>query len=108
MFIEDKSRDGIIGTARIGRVTYSKTLKTLYYGGRTFQSLKGGYKTNYFDVETMDRFWISGCKADGTDALYPITVEIDADVVEEYWSEIRKMPGTALRSFKSLGKYRRN
>lgn len=90
MYIEDKS-GGLIGPARIGRVTFSKTGRTLYYRGRSFQSLKGGYKSNFFDTETGSLFWISGPKRDGTDRLYGerIPIEIDQDVREEYWRETR-------------------
>lgn len=92
MYIEDKS-SGIVGDARIGRITFSKTGKSLYYNGKTFQSLNGqGFKSNYFDVETGDEYWISGCKKDGTDALYSTKVEIDENVWDEYWSEIRNKP----------------
>lgn len=92
MYIEDKS-NGIVGDARIGRVTFSKTGKSLYYNGKTFEiKKKGGYKTYYFDVETGQEYWISGCKKDGTDSLYPNKVEIDEDVKVEYWTEIRKRP----------------
>jgi len=49
MYIESKAA-GLVGPARIGRVTYSKTGKTLYHKGKAFQSLKGnGFKANYFD-----------------------------------------------------------
>ena len=92
MYIEYKG-DGIEGPARIGRVTFSKTGKTLYYRGRKFASLDGrGFKANYFDEETGEHYWISGCKKDGTDALYSTTVEIDEDVREEYWTKIRNRP----------------
>jgi hypothetical protein len=92
MYIEYKG-DGIVGPARIGRVTYSKTGRSLYYGGREFASLKGrGFKSNYFDVETREEYWISGCKKDGTDALYSTPIEIDEDVREEYWRDIRGKP----------------
>ena len=93
MYIEDKSK-GLVGHARIGRVSYSKTGCTLYYGGKSFQSLKGGYKANYFDVETDDEYWISGPKKRGGDRLYKsnLPVEIDEDVREEYWVTIREMP----------------
>ena len=65
----------------IGRVTFSQTGKTLHYGGRKFQSLKGmGFKANYFDIETGEEYWISGCKKDGTDRLYGGSTAIDADV----------------------------
>jgi hypothetical protein len=94
MYIEDKSA-GLTGPARIGRVTTSKRGKTLYYGGKAFQSLKGaGSKANYLDVETGDEHWISGCKKDGPDGLYdePDPVQIDDDVREEYWTTIRGAP----------------
>ena len=92
MYIEYKGED-IVGPARIGRVTFSKTGKSLYYRGRRFESLKGsGFKANYFDVETGEHYWISGCKKDGTDALYSTTIEIDEDVREEYWTTIRNKP----------------
>lgn len=73
MYIENKSQ-GLIGDARIGKVTFSKTLKTLTYKERKYQSLKGkGFKSNYFDIETGDEYWISGCKK---------TVQIDFMVNE--------------------------
>ncbi|HZS44349.1 MAG TPA: 1-deoxy-D-xylulose-5-phosphate synthase [Blastocatellia bacterium] len=106
MYIEYKG-DSIVGAARIGRVTYSKTGKSIYYQGREFGSLNGtGFKANYFDVETREEYWISGCKKDGTDALYSTTVEIDDDVREEYWTKIRNKPESKnIKSFKCVGKY---
>jgi hypothetical protein len=99
MYIENKSagqpgRSGLVGPARIGRVTFSKTGKSIYYGGRTFQSLKGsGFKANYFDVETLEEYWISGPKKNGEDGLYgPRPTPIDEDVREEYWTNIRQRP----------------
>ena len=92
MYIEDKS-EGLVGSARIGCVTFSKTGRTIYYRGRRFRSLKGGgFKANYYDVETGDHYWISGPKRNGGDALYGgnVPIEIDDDVREEYWREIRK------------------
>lgn len=105
-YIEYKGED-IVGPARIGRVTYSKTGKSIYYRGRTFGSLNGhGFKANFYDVETREEYWISGCKKDGTDALYATTVEIDEDVREEYWINIRGKPESkAISSFKAIGKY---
>jgi hypothetical protein len=94
MYIEYKGND-LTGPARIGRVTFSKTGETLYYRGKSFQSLKGdGFKANYYDVETLEEYWISGPKKRGGDSLYAtnIATEIDDDVREEYWIEIRKNP----------------
>jgi len=106
MYIEYKG-DGIVGPARIGRVTFSKTGRTLYYQGKSFSSLSGrGFKANFHDDETGEEYWISGCKKDGTDALYPTTVEIDEDVREEYWTQIRNQPASAkATSFKLGSKY---
>src|SRR5262245_24993380 len=94
MYIECKA-GGLTGNARIGRVTFSKTGRTLYYGGQTFQSLKGaGFKSNYYCVETGEDYWISGPKRRGGDALYggSTPIEIDEDVREEYWTDIRRQP----------------
>ena len=95
MYIESKA-DGLNGEARIGRVIFSKSGRSLHYDGRTFQSLGGtGFKANYFDVETGEQFWISGPRKDGRDRLYENSakpVEIDADIREEYWRDIRQSP----------------
>jgi hypothetical protein len=95
MYIEDKSA-GLNGPARIGRVTFSKTGQSIHYDGRNFLRLGGGgFKANYFDEATGDQYWISGPRKDGEDRLYPTStmpVEIDADVAEEYWRDIRGRP----------------
>jgi hypothetical protein len=100
MYIESKA-EGLNGPARIGRVTFNKTGHTLYYKGQSFQSLKGrGFKANYRDTQTGEEYWISGPRRDGLDRLYgksALVVEIDDDVREEYWTEIRKKPELALR-----------
>jgi hypothetical protein len=92
MYIEDKS-EGLDGPARIGRVYFSRTGKSLTYRGQTFQSLAGGgAKANYFDVETGDHYWISGPRRDGADRLHPQSrapVEIDEDIAEDYWRDVR-------------------
>ncbi len=94
MYIEHKG-DDLTGPARIGRVTFSNTGDTLYYQGKAFRSLKGqGFKANYFEVDSGDRYWISGPKRRGGDGLYATNVgtQIEEDVREEYWTEIRKRP----------------
>lgn len=71
MYIESRG-DGLIGPARIGRVTFSKSGATIYYAGRS----------------------ISGVKRNGQDSLYATNVRptIDADVHDEYWRAIRGLP----------------
>ncbi len=42
MYIERKAGE-LTDPARIGRVSFSQTGKTLYYEGRSYQSLKGSH-----------------------------------------------------------------
>ncbi len=98
MYMEYKG-DDIVGPARIGRVTFTKTGKSVDYKGRRFTTLRGrGFN--------REHYWISGRKKEGTDALSTTIVEIDEDVREEYWMLIRNKPEKkTITSFKSVGKY---
>lgn len=92
MYIENKGDDGILGAGRIGRIYFSKSGKSLYYKNRKFQSLKGaGFKSNYFDVDTGEHYWINGFRKDQNDKLYGGNkgVEIDDDARDEYLSIIQ-------------------
>lgn len=95
MYLERKAGK-LIGDAQIGRVTFSKTKQTIYYRGRAFKRLPGGgFKSNYYDQETGEEYWISGPRKDGRDRLYGerLPIAIDDDVREEYWCLIRNEPG---------------
>lgn len=108
MYIECKG-DSLNGPARIGRVTFSRTGTTIYYGGRTFSKLGGyGFKANFAD-DTGVQYWISGPRRDGVDRLYKSNqpVEIDEDVREEYWTKIRKKPEWKDRTTTSLSTTKR-
>jgi hypothetical protein len=94
MYVERKA-GRLTGEARIGRVTFSKSGKSLYFRGKRFETQDGrGFKSNYFEVETGEDYWISGPRRDGKDRLYGERqpIEIDEDVREEYWTAIRKRP----------------
>ncbi len=94
MYIEHKGL-GLTGEARIGRVKFSKTGKSIYYKDQTFQILgSGGFKSNYYDTESGDNYWISGCHKDGNDRLYGerTPIYLDNDIQEEYWTAIRNLP----------------
>lgn len=92
MYIECKAGE-LEGPARIGRVTFSRTMRSVHYRGRRLERLNPrGYKANFVDVESSERYWISGCKKRGGDTLYGGVIEIDDDVREEYWTTIRGMP----------------
>lgn len=90
---------------RIGRVRLSKTGRTLYYGGVELLAIGGsGIRGNYMDVATREEHWVSGPRRDGQDTLFPGHVEIDDDVREEYWREVRGLPANAhVTSYRSLG-----
>lgn len=65
MYIELKTHPGghdDCGPARIGRVTFSKTGKSIYYAGKQLRRDRPGGCGNYYDAETGDEYWISGCK----------------------------------------------
>jgi hypothetical protein len=94
MFIENKDGESnLTGDARIGRVIFSKTGKSIHYNGKTFERMRG-FKANYRDIETGDAYWISGCKENGEDRLYGerLPILIDEDAREEYWTKIRNLP----------------
>jgi hypothetical protein len=74
--------------------------------GKKFQTLRNsGFKANYHDVETGDRYSISGSDRDGKDALYSTTVEIDDDVREEYWRMILRPDLMHVSSLRAGGQY---
>jgi hypothetical protein len=94
MYIEKKA-GAITGPGRIGRVTFNRTGRTLFYRDHIFRRIVGGgFKSNYIDEATGEDYWISGCKHDGNDRMYGSSapVEIDDDVREEYWRSIRNLP----------------
>ncbi len=91
MYIENKSR-GLEGDARIGRVYFSKSGKTLYYRGLRFQSLKGaGFKSNYYEVTSGEEYWISGPRKDENNRLYGGNrgVVIDENIKSDYLQLIK-------------------
>jgi hypothetical protein len=101
MYIELKSGpegNNDRGAAWIGRVRFSKTGRTLYYRGKRLRSSKGYASrhpyANYFDLDTQEDYWVSGCKKNGEDRHWAGSgkVLVDEDVREEYWTKIRKQP----------------
>jgi hypothetical protein len=101
MYIERKAGE-LTGTARIGRVTFSQSARTVYYRGKTYRRIKGGgFKSNYVELESGEEYWISGPRKDGQDRLYGerLPVEIDPDVLEEYWTTIRSTPENKEKRF---------
>jgi hypothetical protein len=92
MYIECKA-ESLNGYARIGRVSFSKSGLSIRYRDQEFFRIRG-FKANYREVSSRDEYWISGPRRDGEDRLYVsnIPIEIDDDVRDEYWEQIRKRP----------------
>ena len=98
MYIERKA-GSLTGSARIGRVTFNRTGRTIFYHDQVFRRIVGGgFKSNYTEDATGEDYWISGPKRDGSDRLYGerVPIEIDEDVREEYWTAIRNLPDQRL------------
>ena len=94
MYIECKA-GSLTGQARIGRVTFNRTGRTILYREQVFRRIVGGgFKSNYYEEATGEDYWISGCKRRGGDQLYAtnVPIEIDADARIEYWRDIRGAP----------------
>ena len=108
MYIERKAGE-LVGRARIGRVTYSKTGLSLYYRGKSFTRTTSFTKSNYIEDGSQEDYWISGPHRDGGDSLYAsnVPVEIDEDVRDEYWTVIRKKPEWKDRGTTAGGKVRK-
>ena len=97
MYIERKA-GSLTGPARIGRVTFNRTWRTIYYRDQVFhRTVDGRFKSNYYDEATGEEYWISGCKRRGGDQLYAtnVPVQIDEDSRAEYWRDIRGCPERA-------------
>jgi hypothetical protein len=94
MYIERKA-GALTGEARIGRVTFNKTGRTIFYRDHVFRRIVGGVlKSNYRNEATGEDYWISGPKRRGGDRMYgsALPVPIDEDVRLEYWRDIRGQP----------------
>jgi hypothetical protein len=97
MYIAQVGLGGRTTWARIGRVTSSKTGRTLYYRDR---ELTGAGQPWYRDAETGEMFHVQRARPDGLDrsegrkrGSFP--VEIDDDVRQEYWTQLRREPKRA-------------
>ena len=106
MYMELKTGYRDDGPARIGRVTFSKSGRSVYYKDKVFtrtggQGILGNYRLVDRDPNRAGsdpwpptanyvEYWISGPKKSGEDRLFGnAPVEIDEDVAAEYWEQIR-------------------
>jgi len=84
-YIELKTGYSDNGPAWIGKVRLSKSGNTIYFNDKAFRKFQG-ISGNYYDVETLEEYWISGVKKDGSDRHWAGRgkIAIERAVVEEY------------------------
>jgi len=94
MYVECKTGKNDRGRARICRVRFSKSGRSIYVGGMLLQSRRGqGIGANYFNPVTGIEYWVSGPKKNGQDRHWAGggEVYIEPNVVDDYWRDIRGM-----------------
>ena len=90
VYIELKSGYSDNGPAWIGIAGASKSGVTIYSNGKAFKSLKGsGIGANFFDIETLEEYWISGVKKNSRDRHWAGggKVSIEQTAVDAYLVE---------------------
>jgi hypothetical protein len=71
----------------------TRTARSYYYNGKRYSKVGSGYKYDCIEEGTGAEYWISGPKKRGGDKLDGGVVDIDEDAREEYWTQIRNLPG---------------
>tara|TARA_R100000027_G_scaffold23393_1_gene16940 strand:+ start:438 stop:839 length:402 start_codon:yes stop_codon:yes gene_type:complete len=87
LYVERKSGFSDDGPAWIGRGSFSKSGRTIYFNGQAFQSMKGaGIAANHYDLETAEEYLISGVKKSESNRHWAGRglIQIDREVVEEF------------------------
>ncbi|MBT2503735.1 hypothetical protein [Curtobacterium sp. ISL-83] len=101
MFVQLKTGyDTDAGPSWIASVRFSKSWSTIYFHGRTLARVTGtahaNFDSNFYDVESGERYWVSGPKRNKTDARYgrgKPTVEDDASAAYEAFLGGGSLPG---------------
>jgi hypothetical protein len=86
MFIQLKTGHDIDqGPTWISSVRFNKTWNTAYWHGRRLHRRPGMFDANFYDVETGEKFWVSGPHRDGRDVRYSgVQPTVDDDIREAY------------------------
>ena len=90
-YIELKSNYSHNGPAWIGLVFFSKTGKTIYFNGKAFQRIGSSrIRGNFYDIETMEEYWISGVKKNMSDRhkFGNGKIQVERRIIEQYLSII--------------------
>jgi hypothetical protein len=94
MYIELTGEGRRTAWARIGRISFSKSGRTIFYDGRSLRSMGRGW---YRDEDSGQTFWAQRARADGKDRggknkVGSLPVNIDEDVRADYWRDVRDQP----------------
>lgn len=86
MFVQLKTGfDTDLGPCWISIVRFNRSWKTAYWHGQTLRRRLGMVDANYCDVETGDRYWLSGPHRDRADTRYSrVRPTIDEDALRWY------------------------
>lgn len=86
MFVQLKSdHDTDRGPSWIGWVDFNRSWNTARYQGREFRRTPGLIYGNFIDVQTGEKFWLSGPKREQSDTRYgPRTSSVDEDARDAY------------------------
>lgn len=86
MFVQLKTGYGLDkGPAWISVVRFNRTWKTAYWHGRTLRRWQGLFDANYFDVDTLEEYWVSGPHRDRGDVRYSgVRPTVDEDARDAY------------------------
>jgi len=80
------------GPSWIGWVDFNRSWNTARFQGRELRRGQG-FDSNFYDVHTLEEFWLSGPKRDRTDTRYgPATTIIEEDAREAYEAFLEGAP----------------
>ena len=90
MYVELKTGYNDNGPAWIGKASFSKTGRTIYFNGQAFQGGRIGGK--HYEMASRDMYWMSGVKKDGSDRHWTGSskIKIDKTVISEYLEIVKK------------------
>lgn len=86
-YVELKTNYDHNGPAWIGLVFFSKSGKTIYFNGKAFQRIGSDrMRGNFYDIETLEEYWISGIKKDMADRhrFGNGKIKVEERILEEY------------------------
>lgn len=85
IYVELKTGYSDNGPAWIGKGFYSMSGQSIYFNNKVFKR-GSGISGNYYDSETVNEYWISRVKKDGTDRHWTGSgkITLDKSVLNEY------------------------